>query len=209
MMCWTTHFTCGRTAIVQPNCQDDVRRVHRTRQAGESGSMELERTFAPITIRKTVIPNRVAMAAHETRFANGPTISDALVAYHAERAKGGVGLIILEAATVHPSSTVSNNPACLAAYDDQIIEGYQRLMEAVRPYGTRIFQQLWHGGHHFGPGNGQPPRGVSSITSPILGVPPVPLELDSNSSTTSHSAAVTGHITNCAIRSLLLISAIS
>lgn len=138
--------------------------------------MELERTFAPITIRKTVIPNRVAMAAHETRFANGPTITDALVAYHAERAKGGVGLIILEAATVHPSSTVSNNPACLAAYDDQIIEGYQRLMEAVRPYGTRIFQQLWHGGHHFGPGDGQPPRGVSSITSPILGVPPVPLE---------------------------------
>ncbi|MEO3861981.1 FAD-dependent oxidoreductase [Acrocarpospora sp. B8E8] len=139
---------------------------------------ELERTFEPITIRKTIIPNRVAMAAHETRFANGPIITDALVAYHAERAKGGVGLIILEAATVHPSSTVSNNPACLAAYDDRIIEGYQRLMAAVRPHGTRVFQQLWHGGHHFGPGDGSPPRGVSAITSPILGVPPVPLDRD-------------------------------
>ncbi|MFF0223265.1 FAD-dependent oxidoreductase [Streptomyces sp. NPDC004629] len=138
--------------------------------------MELERTFEPITIRNMIVPNRVAMAAHETRFANGPVITDALVAYHTERAKGGVGLIILEAATVHPSSTVSNNPSCLAAYDDRIIEGYQRLMAAVRPHGTRVFQQLWHGGHHFGPGDGRPPRGVSAVTSPIIGVPPVPLD---------------------------------
>jgi 2,4-dienoyl-CoA reductase-like NADH-dependent reductase (Old Yellow Enzyme family)/thioredoxin reductase len=136
---------------------------------------DLRLVYEPIAIRNTEVSNRIAVSAHETRFAAGSTITADLIAYHLERAKGGVGLIVLEAATVHPSSMLSNNPYCLSAFDDAIIEGYRRLMAAVRPYGTKIFQQLWHGGHHYGPTGGGPPRGASAVPSPVLGTPAVPI----------------------------------
>ena len=32
--------------------------------------------------------------------------------------------------------------------DDRVVERYQELMDAVRPYGMRVFQQLFHAGQH-------------------------------------------------------------
>src|SRR5690606_28426824 len=97
----------------------------------------------PLTIRGLTIKNRVVRTAHATAFADGP-INDQLIAYHLERARGGVGLSILEGSWVHPSSrTWARN---IHSWDDSIIASYQRLMEAINPTGMRIIQQLWHGG---------------------------------------------------------------
>ncbi len=86
-------------------------------------------------------PNRVARSAHATGLCFNGAISGPFVDYHMARAKGGVGLTILKGAGIHPSSA-SN----LYSYDDSIIEGYRKLMAAVRPHGIRIFQQLVHNG---------------------------------------------------------------
>lgn len=131
--------------------------------------MALTRIFEPITIRNVTIPNRVVRAAHGTHLARHAFDADS-IAYHAERAKGGCGLTIIEAASVHPSSENT-----LFNVDDRVIPGFEALMKAVRPYGMRVFEQLFHGGHQtFGEGR-RPPWSPSTVPSPILGAVPIPM----------------------------------
>jgi 2,4-dienoyl-CoA reductase-like NADH-dependent reductase (Old Yellow Enzyme family) len=131
--------------------------------------MALTRIFEPITINKLEIPNRVVRAAHGTHLARH-AFDEASIAYHAARAKGGCGLTIIEAASVHPSSENT-----LFNVDDRVIPGFEAMMKAVRPYGMRVIEQLFHGGHQtFGEG-GRPPWSPSTIPSPILGAVPVPM----------------------------------
>ena len=129
-----------------------------------------ERALSPIRIGGLTIKNRIARAAHATMMAKGGQITDELIAYHLARAEGGVGLTILEAAGVHPSSVLS-----LANLDDSIIDGYRRLAHVIAPTGMRIFQQLWHGGHIYMQPDGSPPWAPSTVPNPIAGVAPRPM----------------------------------
>lgn len=135
-------------------------------------SVGLSRVFTPIDIAGVRVPNRVVRTAHLTKLGIG-TVSDDLIDYHVSRARGGVGLSILEATAVHPSSVLG-----LVGYTDAIVPTYRRLMSAIRPYGMKMFQQLWHGGHIYPPPNGLPMRGASALPSPVAGLPPVPIATD-------------------------------
>jgi 2,4-dienoyl-CoA reductase-like NADH-dependent reductase (Old Yellow Enzyme family) len=125
-----------------------------------------ERVFTPIEIAGCRIPNRIARTAHLTGLARGG-IGEAFVAYHEARARGEVGLTILEISSVHPSS-----PADLAGFDDRILAGYARLLPRVHAHGMRVFQQLWHGGHHYPAQDGGPPWSASEVPSVALGLVP-------------------------------------
>ncbi|MGH6614565.1 FAD-dependent oxidoreductase [Sphingomonas sp.] len=129
-----------------------------------------ERALSPIKMGGVEIKNRIARTAHATMMARGGQITDALIAYHLARGQGGVGLTILEAAGVHPSSLLS-----LANLDDSVIDGYRHLMNAIRPTGMRVFQQLWHGGHIYMQPDGSPPLAPSAVPSPIAGIAPQPM----------------------------------
>lgn len=129
----------------------------------------VRRVFEPIQIRGVQIPNRIVRTAHLTKLGMG-VVSDDLIEYHAARARGGVGLSILEATAVHPSSVLG-----LIGYDDSVIPMYQQLMDTVRPLGMRVFQQLWHGGHVYPPPGGRPMRGASALPGPVVGLPAVPI----------------------------------
>lgn len=116
-----------------------------------------EHVLRPITVGGVEIPNRVVRTAHATGFAPG-RMSDRLIAYHAARARGGVGLTILEIMGVHPSS-----PGSLLAFDPTISEGYGNLLAACEGSDMKIFQQIWHGGHNSGPLDGSAPWSASDI----------------------------------------------
>lgn len=131
--------------------------------------MTMHKTLSPILVGGVEIPNRVVRTAHGTRFGGG-VMTDTLVDYHALRAEGGVGLSILEIMSVHPTS-----PSGLNSFDPGIREGYARLLQRVRPHGMKVFQQIWHGGHHTPPLDGSPPWSASDVPSPRLGVVPVPM----------------------------------
>jgi 2,4-dienoyl-CoA reductase-like NADH-dependent reductase (Old Yellow Enzyme family)/pyruvate/2-oxoglutarate dehydrogenase complex dihydrolipoamide dehydrogenase (E3) component len=133
----------------------------------------LRRTFTSLQVGPITIPNRVVRTAHLTKMALGPAITDDLIAYHVARGEGGVGLSILEATAVHPSSVLG-----LVGFDDRITEGYQRLMEAIRPTGMRMFQQLWHAGHVYPAADGGPPRGASEMPGVVSGFPALPIATD-------------------------------
>jgi 2,4-dienoyl-CoA reductase-like NADH-dependent reductase (Old Yellow Enzyme family)/thioredoxin reductase len=95
----------------------------------------------PINLGNLEIKNRTFRPAHGTGIGAG-LMNDALIAYHEQRALGGVGLIINEVGSVHPST-----PLCMNIYNVGIEDGMRKLVERVKPHGTKIFQQLWHGGH--------------------------------------------------------------
>jgi 2,4-dienoyl-CoA reductase-like NADH-dependent reductase (Old Yellow Enzyme family)/thioredoxin reductase len=90
------------------------------------------------------LPARIVSTSHQTSLVHDHLPTDDLVAYHAERARGGVGLILIEATAVHPSGLLT--PHTLGGYLPEIVEGYRRLVAAVRPHGTRLGVQLFHGG---------------------------------------------------------------
>jgi len=77
-----------------------------------------ENVFQPLKVGGITLHNRIVRTAHSTG-AGWVDTSDAFMAYHTERAKGGVALSILEIAGVHPSA-----PTHIPVYDDRVLGGY-------------------------------------------------------------------------------------
>ncbi|MFN3231445.1 MAG: FAD-dependent oxidoreductase [Alphaproteobacteria bacterium] len=125
--------------------------------------MALDHVLSPITINRLEIKNRVTRTAHGTNMGDG-ALSDDLIAYHEARARGGVGLSMTEASSVHPTG-----PMTLHAWDDAIIPRYELLMKAVVPHGMRMFSQI----NHMGMYQAAPwmrPWSASEIPLPQLGM---------------------------------------
>lgn len=101
--------------------------------------------FAPVAIGGVQLRNRVFVSAHTTNFGENFLPTDRHVAYHAERAKGGAGLIITEPLRVHPTSL--GRAGGLAA-DSAALPGLTRIVTAVRDEGAAVFTQITHAGRH-------------------------------------------------------------
>lgn len=100
--------------------------------------------FSPLQIRGLSIKNRILSTGHDTVLPTSSAVNDALVAYHTARAKGGVGLIIMQVAGVHETARYTSHS--LMATDDSCIEGYRRIAEACHAEGCAVFSQLFHPG---------------------------------------------------------------
>jgi mycofactocin system FadH/OYE family oxidoreductase 2 len=100
--------------------------------------------FSPLKIGSTVVSNRIHFAAHMTNFAEDNLISERLINYYAERAKGGCGLITTEEMGVHPTDHPYDK--LVDAYEPEIIPGFQQLTRTIHQYDTKIFAQLNHNG---------------------------------------------------------------
>ncbi|OIK14974.1 hypothetical protein BIV60_10595 [Bacillus sp. MUM 116] len=100
--------------------------------------------FEKVVIGNTELKNRILSTAHQTNHVvDGIPISD-MTAYHVARAKGGVGLIILEAAAVHRSGMLTSKT--IAGYDKKVVPAYSKIAKELHQYGTKVFAQLFHGG---------------------------------------------------------------
>jgi len=118
---------------------------------GAAAPAGLRRLFSPLMVGGVELRNRIVSTAHSTGLTDGTALSDALVAYYAARARGGVGLIVTGSTSVHPTSSSRLRPA-LANWDDGIVAPYRRLAAAVHAHGARIFAQLNHAGALSGAG---------------------------------------------------------
>lgn len=133
--------------------------------------MALTHVDKPIVLNGLEIRNRVVRSAHATGFDRGTgQVSDDLIAYHVARAKGGVGLTFLEILSVHPTT-----PGTLNIWLPGFEAGYRRLVDAVKPHGMRLIQQLWHAGHNSLPLDGSPPWSASDVPALQFGVAPIPM----------------------------------
>ena len=100
--------------------------------------------FSPLTIRGMVLKNRIMSTGHDTTLPTDGRVNPALVAYHAARARGGVGLIVTQVAGVHETARYTSH--LLMATSDDCIPGYRALAEAVHAEGAAIVSQLFHPG---------------------------------------------------------------
>ncbi len=105
---------------------------------------QFKHLFTKVQIGSTEIKNRILSTAHQTNHVIDGIPTDDLIAYHEERAKGGLGLAILEAAAVHPSGMLTTNT--VAAFDPKITEAYRKISTTLHKHGTKVFSQLFHGG---------------------------------------------------------------
>lgn len=122
----------------------------------ESVMSEFKHLFEPITVGPVTIRNRVYETPHGTymsdripgEFGFGLP-SKAQAAYYAERAKGGIGLIIEEPVVIHRSGEVPSPVICGA--DPRTVPGFRNITDSVHRFGAKIFIQLVHHGHHGNP----------------------------------------------------------
>ena len=101
--------------------------------------------FNPIQVGNMTVRNRIVNTAHGTNFAKDHILTDRLIAYHVERAKGGVGMSIVEATSVHPSYNVGVMDT-IWSFDERNVPWYRKLSQAVHRHGAKMLVQLNHGG---------------------------------------------------------------
>ena len=103
--------------------------------------------FSPVSIRGLVLKNRIVMPSMLTHMAsiNGE-VTDRLIAYYAERARGGAALIFPEATAVDDTGLSYFRGLSIA--HDRYIPGLRKLVRAVHEHGGSIGVQLGHGGRY-------------------------------------------------------------
>ena len=108
--------------------------------------MKKYRCLEPATLGRLHLKNRLILPPMVTNYASAKTgaVSDQYIAYLEERARGGVGMIIMEASSVHPSGRGFLRGACIDA--DYLIPKLRHLTDRVHAYGTKIAIQLHHAG---------------------------------------------------------------
>jgi 2,4-dienoyl-CoA reductase (NADPH2) len=102
--------------------------------------------LAPGRIGGVALRNRIVMAAMGTNFAAPDGhCTERLIAYYEARAKGGVGLLVLEtSAAMWPSG--ASMPNTVGFSDDRFLPGLTELTRRVHQYGAKIVAQLNHSG---------------------------------------------------------------
>jgi 2,4-dienoyl-CoA reductase-like NADH-dependent reductase (Old Yellow Enzyme family) len=108
--------------------------------------------FQPLRIRGCTLKNRIMSTGHDTTLPVDGTVNAALVAYQEARARGGVGLIVLQVSGVHETARYTNH--VLMATDDASIAGYRAVAQAVHRFGTVLFGQLFHPGREIAEADG-------------------------------------------------------
>lgn len=103
-----------------------------------------ERLLSPVDIGPVTLKNRVMNSAHQTSLTEGNLPNDDFIAYHAERADGGVGLVVLEAHAAH--RTAINTPAAIDGTNPKLIDRHKKLVERLEPTGAKLFAQILHNG---------------------------------------------------------------
>lgn len=101
--------------------------------------------FDPIVIHQLTVKNRIYMPAMHLGMAVDFEVTDPLVAFYAERARGGAGLICVGYATVDERSGNSTN---IGAHRDDHIPGLARLSRTIKDHGACSAVQLNHAGRY-------------------------------------------------------------
>ncbi len=101
--------------------------------------------LSPGKIGKVELRNKTVMAAMGMSQSENGFVNKAVINHYAERAKGGVGAIIVEVTCVD-SPLGLNTKGMLIIDDDKYIPGMAQLADAIHEGGSKAFLQLSHTG---------------------------------------------------------------
>lgn len=107
--------------------------------------MRFKNMFKPIQIGPMLVPNRFVVPPMCNNYAlPDGNMSERSIAYYRERARGGFGLIIVEATVVEKAAKGGPRKHCL--FDDSQIEGLRRMVEEYHACGAKVSIQLQQAG---------------------------------------------------------------
>ena len=106
--------------------------------------MMFQYLFSPLKIGHVEVKNRLSFQPHLTNFAENSLPSERHKYYWGERARGGVGLIITEEMSVHPTDRAYEK--LIDVFHREVIPGFRKITDHVHQYGTTMFAQLNHNG---------------------------------------------------------------
>ncbi len=103
------------------------------------GSNRFPHLFSPLTINKMTLRNRISVPPHFTGWMNTDGVpGDDFVAYLAERAKGGVGLVAVGATIVREG----DHPGYYQNLNDTFVTQYRKVADAIHPHGAKVIAQF-------------------------------------------------------------------
>ncbi|MGO1544277.1 MAG: NADH:flavin oxidoreductase/NADH oxidase [Gulosibacter sp.] len=102
--------------------------------------------FSPLTLRNTEFRNRmwVSPMCQYSAFERDGMPTDWHLGHYAGMARGGAGLVIVEATGVVPEGRIS--PECLGLWNDEQQTAFARIAELVHAAGAKAAVQLGHAG---------------------------------------------------------------
>ncbi|MBI3978536.1 MAG: N-methylproline demethylase, partial [Chloroflexi bacterium] len=130
--------------------------------------------FTPIQVGHVTIPNRIVSTPHSTTFGKDGYVTEQYIRYHAEKAKGGAGLVqCFGSMGVHPTShwTGVNN------WDDSSLPTFTAFAAAIHEHGAHVMAQVSHRGHRGSSGPAERPL-LAPSDVPSRWVREIPHELD-------------------------------
>lgn len=132
--------------------------------------------FESIKINTLELKNRIYLPAMHMGMAVDFQVTDQLVDFYAERAKGGAGMIVVGNATV---DEVSGFFQYIGAHSDDFIPGLTRLAKAIKDNGAKAAVQLNHAGRysHSALMGGKKAVAPSAIASNLTREEPVALDI--------------------------------
>ncbi|MGD8256494.1 MAG: FAD-dependent oxidoreductase [Desulfobacterales bacterium] len=143
--------------------------------------------FEPIKIRNLELKNRIYMPAMHMNMAVDFEVTDQLIDFYAERARGGVGIITVGYATVDEYSGMTTN---IGTHKDEYIPGLKRLADAIKTNGARAAVQINHAGRYMHSMflNGKQPVAPSAVASRMTRETPRELTVEEINATVDHFA---------------------
>lgn len=130
-----------------------------------------KKLFQPGNIGTLTIANRIVMAPMVTHYAEKGSVTERMIGYYAERAKGGAGLLVLEAA--YPRTI--GHPGRVHIWSDAFIPGLKRLTDEVHHCGGKVAIEI-------NPSRGRAdeadPISASNVPHPLTGKMPRALTLE-------------------------------
>lgn len=127
--------------------------------------------FRPLDLGFTTLKNRVIMGSMHTGLEEAPNGHKRMAAFFAERAKGGVGLIVTGG--IGPNDEGATHAVTKRLDSDEAVEHHKEVTAAVHAHGAKICMQILHTGRYAYNKNLVAPSAVQAPINPFT-----PKELD-------------------------------
>lgn len=100
--------------------------------------------FQPFKLKDVTLRNRIAIPPMCQYLANDGKINDWHVSHYASQARGGAGLVIVEATAVSPEGRIT--PRCAGIWNDDLAQAFVPVVQAIKAAGAVPGIQIGHAG---------------------------------------------------------------
>ena len=130
--------------------------------------------FSPVTLGAYTLPNRIVHASTSTHYAEKGRVTERLIAYYANRARGGAAMLVSEPMAMLHWQMLPTRPDVLSGCN---ADALRRWAEAVRREGAHMLGQIQDNGRGFRAGfRNLDARGPSALPDDLSWTVPQALE---------------------------------